>query len=385
MKTSGTEFQSKLPDIGTSIFAIMTKMANDYKAINLSQGFPDFDPPEELKKLVNHFIESGHNQYAPMQGVKILRERISDKIRKLYGSYYNPNHEITITAGATEALYTAITTVVKPGDEVIIFEPAYDLYTPTVVASGGTPVYIPLKEPGFTIDWEMVNNSLTNRTKLIIINSPHNPTGSVLNRTDIIKLEELTADKDIFILSDEVYEHILFDNNRHESISKSIKLAKKAFIISSFGKTYHATGWKVGYCAAPAYLTKEFRKIHQFVVFAVNTPVQYAYAEYILNYEHYMELNKFYQRKRDFFISMIKTSRFNLSPANGTYFQLLDYSGISALNDIKFSEYLTKEVGVAVIPLSPFYSGINDRKLIRICFAKKDEVLAAAAEKLCKI
>lgn len=385
MKTSGTEFQSKLPDIGTSIFTIMTKMANDYKAINLSQGFPDFDPPEELKKLVNHFIESGHNQYAPMQGVKILRERISDKIRKLYGSYYNPNHEITITAGATEALYTAITTVVKPGDEVIIFEPAYDLYTPTVVASGGTPVYIPLKEPGFTIDWEMVNNSLTNRTKLIIINSPHNPTGSVLNRTDIIKLEELTADKDIFILSDEVYEHILFDNNRHESISKSIKLAKKAFIISSFGKTYHATGWKVGYCAAPAYLTKEFRKIHQFVVFAVNTPVQYAYAEYILNYEHYMELNKFYQRKRDFFISMIKTSRFNLSPANGTYFQLLDYSGISGMNDIKFSEYLTKEVGVAVIPLSPFYSGINDRKLIRICFAKKDEVLAAAAEKLCKI
>ena len=385
MKTSGTEFQSKLPDIGTSIFAIMTKMANDYKAINLSQGFPDFDPPEELKKLVNHFIESGHNQYAPMQGVKILRERISDKIRKLYGSYYNPNHEITITAGATEALYTAITTVVKPGDEVIIFEPAYDLYTPTVVASGGTPVYIPLKEPGFTIDWEMVNNSLTNRTKLIIINSPHNPTGSVLNRTDIIKLEELTADKDIFILSDEVYEHILFDNNRHESISKSIKLAKKAFIISSFGKTYHATGWKVGYCAAPAYLTKEFRKIHQFVVFAVNTPVQYAYAEYILNYEHYMELNKFYQRKRDFFISMIKTSRFNLSPANGTYFQLLDYSGISGMNDIKFSEYLTKEVGVAVIPLSPFYSGINDRKLIRICFAKKDEVLVAAAEKLCKI
>ena len=385
MKTSGTEFQSKLPDIGTSIFTIMTKMANDYKAINLSQGFPDFDPPEELKKLVNHFIESGHNQYAPMQGVKILRERISDKIRKLYGSYYNPNHEITITAGATEALYTAITTVVKPGDEVIIFEPAYDLYTPTVVASGGTPVYIPLKEPGFTIDWEMVNNSLTNRTKLIIINSPHNPTGSVLNRTDIIKLEELTADKDIFILSDEVYEHILFDNNRHESISKSIKLAKKAFIISSFGKTYHATGWKVGYCAAPAYLTKEFRKIHQFVVFAVNTPVQYAYAEYILNYEHYMELNKFYQRKRDFFISMIKTSRFNLSPANGTYFQLLDYSGISGMNDIKFSEYLTKEVGVAVIPLSPFYSGINDRKLIRICFAKKDEVLVAAAEKLCKI
>ena len=385
MKTSGTEFQSKLPDIGTSIFTIMTKMANDYKAINLSQGFPDFDPPEELKKLVNHFIESGHNQYAPMQGVKILRERISDKIRKLYGSYYNPNHEITVTAGATEALYTAITTVVKPGDEVIIFEPAYDLYTPTVVASGGTPVYIPLKEPGFTIDWNMVNNSLTNRTKLIIINSPHNPTGSVLNRTDIIKLEELTADKDIFILSDEVYEHILFDNNRHESISKSIKLAKKAFIISSFGKTYHATGWKVGYCAAPAYLTKEFRKIHQFVVFAVNTPVQYAYAEYILNYEHYMELNKFYQRKRDFFISMIKTSRFNLSPANGTYFQLLDYSGISGMNDIKFSEYLTKEVGVAVIPLSPFYSGINDRKLIRICFAKKDEVLVAAAEKLCKI
>ena len=385
MKTSGTEFQSKLPDIGTSIFTIMTKMANDYKAINLSQGFPDFDPPEELKKLVNHFIESGHNQYAPMQGVKILRERISDKIRKLYGSYYNPNHEITVTAGATEALYTAITTVVKPGDEVIIFEPAYDLYTPTVVASGGTPVYIPLKEPGFTIDWEMVNNSLTNRTKLIIINSPHNPTGSVLNRTDIIKLEELTADKDIFILSDEVYEHILFDNNRHESISKSIKLAKKAFIISSFGKTYHATGWKVGYCAAPAYLTKEFRKIHQFVVFAVNTPVQYAYAEYILNDEHYMELNKFYQRKRDFFISMIKTSRFNLSPANGTYFQLLDYSGISGMNDIKFSEYLTKEVGVAVIPLSPFYSGINDRKLIRICFAKKDEVLVAAAEKLCKI
>jgi len=272
-----------------------------------------------------------------------------------------------------------------PGDEVIIFEPAYDLYTPVVLANGGVPVFIPLKEPDFTIDWELTGRAITKQTKLIIINSPHNPTGSVLNSSDIKNLEELIDKKDIFIVSDEVYEHIIFGDLKHESIYKSSKLAKRAIVISSFGKTYHTTGWKVGYCTAPEYLMKEFRKIHQFVVFAVNTPIQYAYAEFLLNKEHYLNLNKFYENKRDYIISLLNNSKFKFSPANGTYFQLLDYCEISDMNDMDFTEYLTKEIGVATIPLTPFYSGSNNRKLIRICFAKNDDILAAGSEKLCKI
>ena len=379
------KFHSKLPGVGTSIFTVMTKMSNDSGAINLSQGFPDFDPPEDLKNLVSKYINKGFNQYAPMQGVKVLRERISEKINNLYGISYDPESEITVTAGATEALYSAITTLISVGDEAIIFEPAYDLYAPAVTANGGKPVFIPLTEPDFGIDWDSVNRKIGSKTKLIVINSPHNPTGSVLNGTDIKYLEELVTDRNIFVISDEVYEHIIFDGLCHESISRSKILTERSFVISSFGKTYHTTGWKVGYCAAPEFLMSEFRKIHQFVVFAVNTPVQYAYAEFMNNAEHYLMLNKFYQGKRDYLISLLKNSRFKLTPAKGTYFQLLDYSGISNSNDMEFSEYLIKQAGVAVIPLSPFYSGSNNRKSVRVCFAKNNNVLEEAAGKLCKI
>lgn len=370
----------KLPNITSSIFAVMSKMANDYSAINLSQGFPDFNCSEELINIFHKYSLGGFNQYAPMAGVSALREMISDKTYELYSKRYNPENEITITSGATEALFTAITAVVSPGDEVIIFEPAYDSYVPVVQINGGKPILIPLDKKDFSIDWERVKESLTSKTKLIIINSPHNPTGSVISIDDLHKFEDIVRDKELFIISDEVYEHIIFDGIKHVSISESDELFQKAFIISSFGKTFHTTGWKVGYCSAPEKLTKEFRKIHQFVVFAVNTPAQYAFSEYMKNKRHYTNLNSFYQNKRDILLSALKGSRFKFTPASGTYFQLLDYSDISELDDMAFAEYLTKEVHVATIPLSPFYSRVNNEKKIRICFAKKDEVIIKAAE-----
>ncbi len=379
------KIKSKLPQVGTTIFTIMTKMALDYGAINLSQGFPDFECPDELKELVNHYIQAGKNQYAPMAGVPLLRERISAKIQKYYGHLYNPETEITITAGATQALFTAITALVHPGDEVIIFEPAFDTYVPSVLVNGGKPVTIPLNERDFSIDWDRCKNAITSKTKLIIINSPHNPTGSVITLGDLKRLEEITKDTNIFIISDEVYEHIVFDGLRHISLSRSGELAKRSFIISSFGKTYHTTGWKIGYCAAPENLMREFRKVHQFNVFAVNTPIQHAYADFILNENHFLRLSDFYERKRNTLVKALKDSKFKLLKSKGTYFQLLEYSGISDKNDYDFVEYLTKEIGVAAIPLSPFYSKENERKIIRLCFAKKDEVLLEAADKLCKV
>ncbi len=385
MERPQIKLNSKLPNIGTTIFTIMSKMAADYNAINLSQGFPDFDCPDDLKKLVSHYINEGRNQYAPMPGLPLLRERISAKIEKLYGHNYNPETEINITAGATQALYTIISAVINSGDEVIIFEPAFDTYLPAIMANGGKPIPIPLSEKDFSIDWDRCKDSITNKTKLIIVNSPHNPTGSVINLADLKNLEEITKDTNILIISDEVYEHIVFDGNRHISISRSGELARRSFIVSSFGKTYHTTGWKIGYCAAPENLMSEFRKIHQFMVFAVNTPIQYAYADFMKNENHYLSLGFFYQKKRDLIINALKDSRFKLNKARGTYFQLLDYSGITDKNDYEFSEFLTKEIGVAVIPLSPFYSSDNKRKLIRICFAKRDEVLIEAAEKLCRV
>jgi methionine transaminase len=293
---------------------------------------------------------------------------------------YNPENEITITSGATQALYTAITAVISPGDEVIIFEPAYDSYAPVVQINGGRPVFIQLDNKDFSIDWQKVKDALTDKTKLIIINSPHNPTGSVISVDDLNKFEEIVRDKGLYITSDEVYEHIIFDGIKHVSISESEELSQKAFIISSFGKTFHTTGWKVGYCSAPEKLTNEFRKVHQFVVFAVNTPAQHAFAEYMKDKGHYINLNSFYQNKRDVILNALKSSRFKFTPARGTYFQLVDYSDISDLDDMAFTEYLTKEVHVAAIPLSPFYSGVNKEKIIRLCFAKKDEVLIKAAE-----
>ncbi|RPI72489.1 MAG: aminotransferase class I/II-fold pyridoxal phosphate-dependent enzyme [Ignavibacteriales bacterium] len=373
---------SKLPNIGSSIFAVMTKMALDHNAINLSQGFPDFNCPDELLNLVKKYQEDGYNQYAPMPGISVLREKLSKKIKSLYGRNYNPETEITITAGATEAIFSAITASIQKDDEVILLEPAYDSYAPSVMINGGIPLFIPLTGENYKIDWDRVKDNISARTKMIIINSPHNPTGSVINRTDIRILEELTRNTGILILSDEVYEHITFDGEKHFSLSLSEELSKRSFIIFSFGKTYHTTGWKVGYCAAPENLSKELRKVHQFIVFSVNTPVQYAYADFLDNEKHFLSLNNFYQRKRDLVLNLLKDTYFNFTPAKGTYFQLLDYSKISDMDDMTFSKILTKDFGIATIPLSPFYSNEYNDKIIRICFAKKDEVLEEGMRRL---
>jgi methionine aminotransferase len=373
---------SKLPEISTSIFSIMSKMANEYNAINLSQGFPDFNCSDELLDLVNHYMKKGFNQYAPMPGVPALRNEISKKVLRDYGKEYNPEEEITITAGATQALFTAFSTIIKPGDEVIFFEPAYDSYRPAIELNGGIVINIKLNPKDFSIPWDLVEKSISAKTKCIVINSPHNPTGSIIKNSDITHLIKIVSGKNIFIISDEVYEHITYDNIPHLSLSGFEELANRTFVISSFGKTFHATGWKIGYCCAPEYLMKEFRKIHQFVVFAVNTPIQYAYSEFIKNPTHIKSLSNFYEKKRDLFISLLSKSNFSHRACKGTYFQLLDYSNISDKDDYSFSEYLTKEVGVAVIPLSPFYKDGSTEKLIRVCFAKNDNVLKDAAKKL---
>jgi len=377
--------QSKLPEIGTSIFSVMSKMAVDHDAINLAQGFPDFNCSDELIELVNHYQKKGYNQYAPMGGVQKLREQISKKIKKLYGRLYDVENEITVTAGATLAIYTAITTVVQTGDEVIIIEPAYDSYVPGVKASGGIPVYVKLNPEDYSYNWEAIRKSISDKTKLIIINSPHNPTGSLITDDDIKQLEVLIKDTSIFIISDEVYEHIVFDGEKHISLVESVELAKRTFLISSFGKIFHTTGWKIGYCAAPENLMKEFRKMHQFIVFSANTPIQHAYADYLKDETHYLNLNNFYGEKRDIFREKIKDSKFKLLPCKGTYFQLMNYSNISNIDDMSFSEYLTKEAGIAVIPISPFYDKGDNNKIIRICFAKRDEVLLKAAEILSRL
>ena len=375
---------SKLPGSGLSIFAVMSKMALDYSAINLSQGFPDFNCSDELIALVNKYQRKGLNQYAPMPGVPVFRKKIAEKIKDVYNREYNYESEITVTSGATQALFTAITAFINKGDEAIIVEPAYDSYAPVVIMSGGIPKFVSMRSD-FSFDWNTVKDAITKQTKMIIINSPHNPTGCILSEADIKTLEEITRGTNIILLSDEVYEHIIFDGKKHLSLCQSDELSQKTLIISSFGKTYHTTGWKVGYCAAPKPLTDEFRKIHQFIVFAVNTPVQYAYADYMNEPKHYLSLNSFYQCKRDLLISALKNSGFKIQPARGTYFQLLDYSDISDKNDMDFSISLIKEVGVAVIPLSPFCTIDKSKKIIRVCFAKKDEVLLEAAEKLCAI
>lgn len=380
-----TDFTSKLPGISTSIFAVMTKMANDYNAINLSQGFPDFNCSEELLDLVNYFMKEGNNQYAPMPGTIELRKQISIKVKSLYRNEYDFNTEITVTAGATQALFTAFTALINSGDEVIIFEPAYDSYIPAIKINGGVPVNIKLNENNFSIPWQKVRNAITKKTKCIVINSPHNPTGTILNDDDIKQLIEIVKDKNIFIISDEVYEHIVFNGLKHLSLSRYKELAEKSFIISSFGKTFHTTGWKIGYACAPEKLMNEFRKIHQFIVFAVNTPIQLAIAKFMQDSKNYLGLDKFYQGKRDLFAGLIKNSRFKLNNCNGTYFQLLDYSAISDKNDIDFCKSLVKDYGIAAIPLSPFYVESSDKKLIRICFAKRDEVLNQAADKLSRL
>lgn len=377
--------KSKLPDTGITIFTKMTALANEHNAVNLSQGFPDFDVDPELTGLVYKYMQAGLNQYAPMQGVMPLRERIAEKTFKMYGAGYDPMSEITVTSGATEALFAAIAAVVSKGDEVIIFEPAFDSYVPAVLLNGGIPKYISLKPPFYSISWNEVKDAVSEKTRLIILNSPHNPTGAVLSKEDILALRDIVADTGILILSDEVYEHIIFDGISHESMARYPDLASRSFVISSFGKTYHTTGWKVGYCLAPKTLSAEFQKVHQFLTFATNTPVQYAYSEFLKNEKRYLDLGRFYQEKRDKFLFLLKNSGFKPVPCRGTYFQMLDYSAISDEPDTVFAKRITVEHGVASIPPSVFYHKNNDYRTLRFCFAKKDETLEKAAEKLCRI
>ncbi|MBL7891607.1 MAG: methionine aminotransferase [Bacteroidia bacterium] len=376
---------SKLPKVGTTIFTVMSKMAAEHNAINLSQGFPDFSCSEELVKLVNEAMLKGNNQYAPMPGLPALREIIAQKTEKLYGIKYDPETEITVTAGATQAIYTAIAAIIREDDEVIIFEPAYDCYQPAIEVAGGKTVYLQLKAPDYSIDWNELQKVFNHRTRMIIINTPHNPTGSVLSADDMKHLEKIVKGSDTVIISDEVYEHIIFDGQQHQSAARFPNLAERSFIISSFGKTFHVTGWKVGYCVAPKNLMTEFRKVHQFLVFTVNTPVQYALAEFLKKKENYSGLGDFYQKKRDKFIDMVKDSRFKFKPAIGTYFQLLDYSKITNEKDTEYAIRLIKEAGVASIPISVFYHKPIDNKMLRFCFAKKDETLEKAATILNKI
>ncbi len=377
--------KSKLPNTKTSIFAVMSQMANKYNAINLSQGFPDFDVSPKLIELVNKNMKLGFNQYAPMPGVMKLREVISEKTQKLYGKYYNPETEITITSGATQALYTAITAIINEGDEVIVFEPVYDSYVPAIELSGGKPIFLELKGKDYKIDWLEVQKVITSKTRMIIINSPHNPTGSTINENDIKQLEKIVTGTNIILLSDEVYEHIIFDGKKNLSFSGSKELSKRSVIVSSFGKTFHTTGWKTGYCVAPEEIMKEFRKVHQFVVYAVNTPLQYALAEYLEDENTYLELSNMYEERRDYFINSIKASKFELIPTSGTYFQLLDYSKISDEKDTVYAEFLTKEYKVASIPVSAFYHDKIRSKVLRFCFAKGNETLDRAAEQLLKL
>ena len=377
--------QTKLPDVGVTIFTVMTQLANESGAINLSQGFPDFDTDPRLKELVWKHMQAGRNQYAPMQGVPALREAIAAKTEALYGRACDPVTEITVTAGATEGLFAAITAVVQPGDEVIVVEPAYDAYVPAIALNGGRPVFVKMTFPDYRVDWAALQKALTPQTRMIILNSPHNPTGAVLAAADMQRLGELVAGTDILILSDEVYEHIVFDGRRHESILRYPQLADRSFVISSFGKTYHTTGWKVGYCLAPKALSVEFQKVHQFLTFAVNTPVQMAYADFLANREAFLELGAFYQKKRDLFLELIEPSRFRALPCSGTYFQMLDYSAISNAPDVAFARTITVEHKVAAIPPSVFYHDQTDTRVLRFCFAKNDDTLKEAAERLCRI
>lgn len=378
-------FRSKLPQTGVTIFTIMSALANEHSAINLSQGFPNFPVDEKLTALVYEQMKKGFNQYAPMAGVMTLRERIAEKVQSLYNAVYNPETEITITAGGTQALFTSIMALVREGDEVIIFDPAYDSYAPSVILAGGIPIHIDLKAPDFKINWTVVKKMINQRTRMIIINSPQNPTGSILSAKDLQQLEKLTTGSDIVVLSDEVYEHIIFDNNEHQSVLRYPKLAERSFVVFSFGKTFHATGWKTGYVLAPANLMTEFRKVHQFNVFAANTPIQYALAEYMSDKNNYTGLDLFYQQKRNQFQKMLEGSRFGIMPCSGSYFQLLDFSAITHEKDTEFAKRLTIENKVASVPISVFYQRGVDNKILRFCFAKDDATLEQAAERLLKI
>jgi methionine transaminase len=377
--------QSKLPDVGTTIFTVMSSLASAYNAINLGQGFPDYPMNEKLTSLVSKAMNDGHNQYVHMNGYLPLRESIADKIHFLYSTSVNPDTQITITPGGTYAIYTALTTVLQPGDEVIIFEPAYDCYIPTVELNGAVPVLIDLKFPDYKIDWQTVKEKITARTRMIMLNSPHNPTGSVLDAADIQQLITIVKDSNILILSDEVYEHLIFENILHQSILRYPELLERSFVCFSFGKVYDCTGWKMGYCLSSKELMQEFRKVHQFNCFTCNTPSQIALAEFIKDKDSYIHLGGFLQKKKDHFQSLMSATKFTALPSYGSYFQCYTYENISNENDKEFAARITKEYAVASIPVSAFYKKETDHKVLRFCFSKKEETLEAAVERLVKI
>jgi methionine aminotransferase len=377
--------KSKLPKTGTTIFSVMSALATEHGAINLAQGFPDFECSPKLVELVNHYMRSGFNQYAPMPGVMSLREKIAEKTQDLYSATYNPETEITVTPGGTHALYAAISAFIGEGDEVIIIEPCYDSYLPAIHVNGGRAVFAELKYPTYKINWDEVKKLVTYKTKMIIINTPHNPTGTTLSAQDMQRLEKIVKNSEIIVLSDEVYEHIIFDGVEHQSVARYPKLAERSIIVSSFGKTFHTTGWKMGYVLAPSNLTTEFRKVHQFMCFSANTPVQYAIADYLDNKDAYLQLSAFYQEKRDYFQQLVKGSKFKLMPCLGSYFQLLDYSKITKEKDTDYAIRLTKDYKIASVPTSVFYHKNIDNHVLRFCFAKQNQTLEKAAEKLHKI
>ena len=376
---------SKLPDVGTTIFTVMSALANEYNALNLSQGFPNYPSSQKLNDLVADAMNKGYNQYAPMAGNLELRLAISNKYKQLYNATYHPEKEITVTAGATQAIYTIISAFIRPGDEAIIFKPAYDCYQPAIEVNGGKAVSVQLSAPDYKVDWIEVASKISARTKMIIINSPHNPSGTIWSEADMLQLQQLTENTNIIVLSDEVYEHIIFDGQQHQSVCRFNDLKSRSFITASFGKTFHNTGWKIGYCCAPEELMLEFRKVHQFNVFSVNHPTQKGIADYMQDANTYLGLNDFFQQKRDLFLNLISESRFKFSPSKGTYFQVLDYSEITDEYDVDFAKRLTKTFKIASIPLSVFNELGKDDKVLRFCFAKTDETLVKAAEILCKI
>lgn len=380
------QIQTKLPKVGTTIFTVMSQLAQQHNAVNLGQGFPDFDGPQSLRDALAQAMNSGKNQYAPMTGIAALREQIAIKTERLYGRPVNADAEVTVTSGATEAIFAAIAAVVRPGDEVIVLDPCYDCYEPAIDLVGGRAVHIPLTLPDFSVDWQRVKDAITPRTRVVMVNSPHNPSGAVFSADDLDTLATLTRDSEILVISDEVYEHIVFDGLAHQSVLRHAELAARSFVVSSFGKTYHCTGWKVGYCVAPRTLSAEFRKVHQYLTFCTFGPAQWAFADVLANDpQHYLDLPAFYQEKRDRFRALLAPSRFRLLPVGGAYFQLVDYSAISDKDDLNFCEWLVREAGVAAIPVSAFYETAPDARIIRFCFAKSDATLAAAAERLARI
>ncbi|WP_342775176.1 methionine aminotransferase [Marinicella litoralis] len=391
-----SSFQSKLPHLGTSIFTEMSLMANQFQAINLSQGFPEFDTPAFLKSAIKQVIDEGKNQYCPSAGLPELLQQIGDLVQRCYikdaARKLDALNTITVTSGATEALMVAIQTLVRPGDEVIVFDPAYDAYEPAVELAGGRCRHIAMNAPDYAIDWSLVKQAINDKTRAIVINSPHNPTGTLLGQSDLLALQQMVLEHELYVISDEVYEHMTFDGQAHESVLAYPELFQRSFVISSFGKTFHCTGWKLGYCVAPEALTTEFRKIHQYVTFCSFTPAQFAVASMLKNHpQHVDELSGFYQQKRDVLVAALADSRFKVLPSKGTYFLLLDYSAISDLDDVAFCHWLTQDIGVAAIPLSPFYQAEilevyhQKHKVVRLCFAKNDATLLKAAEILCQL